>query len=163
MSSATSRLSTYVKVRQHHLRSAHLEHHEGQVIESYVPTGRVLEVLHRVGRAMTSSDTGRAWSLTGPYGAGKSSFALFVHALLGPDGNEARSKAEATLRATDPELLALIAAGRELFRRHQPRVHPRVGYRPARADQRRQSLAPSAPAPAVTGAHAYQGMSTMRW
>ena len=74
-------------MRQHHLRSAHLEHHEGQFIDAYIPTGRALEVLHRVSRAMTSSDAGRAWSLTGPYGAGKSSFALFVHALLGPDGD----------------------------------------------------------------------------
>ena len=115
MMAEPQRLSAYVKVRQHHLRSAHLEHHEGQVIEAYVPTGRALEVLHRVGRAMTSSDAGRAWSLTGPYGAGKSSFALFVHALLGPDRDGVRVRAEAALGAADPELLALIEAGREAF------------------------------------------------
>ena len=111
----SQRLSAYVKVHQHHLRSAHLERHEGEVIEAYVPTGRALEVLHRVGRAMTSSDAGRAWSLTGPYGAGKSSFALFVHALLGPEGDLARIRAEAALRAADPELLSLIEAGRKAF------------------------------------------------
>ena len=64
---------------------------------------------------MASNDAGRAWSLTGPYGAGKSSFALFVHALLGPDGDEARIGAEAALKAADPELLALIEAGRRAF------------------------------------------------
>ena len=111
----SQRLSTYVKVRQHHLRSAHLENHEGQVIEAYVPTGRALEILHRVGRAMTSSDAGRAWSLTGPYGAGKSSFALFVHALMGPEGNGVRLKAETALRAADPEVLSLIESGRKAF------------------------------------------------
>ena len=108
-------LSNYVKVRQHHLRSAHLELHEGQVIEAYIPTGRALEVLHRVGRAMTSSDTGRAWSLTGPYGAGKSSFALFVHALLGSEGDRTRIRAETALGAADPELLTLIETGRVAF------------------------------------------------
>lgn len=115
MTIESRRLSDYVKVRQHHLRSAHLERHEGQVIEAYVPTGRALEVLHRVGRAMISNDAGRAWSLTGPYGAGKSSFALFVHALLGPDGDEIRTRAEAALGAADPELLVLIEAGRKAF------------------------------------------------
>ena len=111
----SQRLSAYVKVRRHHLRSAHLENHEGQVIEAYVPTGRALEILHRVGRAMASSDAGRAWSLTGPYGAGKSSFALFVHALMGPEGSGVRIKAEAALRAADPELLSLIESGRKAF------------------------------------------------
>lgn len=111
----SQQLSTFVKVRKHHLRSARLEHHGGQLIEAYVPTGRGLEVLHRMGRAMASNDAGRAWSLTGPYGAGKSSFALFVHALLGPDGDEARIGAEAAVKAVDPELLALIEAGRKTF------------------------------------------------
>jgi hypothetical protein len=115
MTTASERLGTYVKVRQHHLRSAHLEHHEGQVIEAYVPTGRGLEVLHRVGRAMASNDAGRAWSLTGPYGAGKSSFALFVHALLGPEGDGNRIRAETALGGADPELLTLIKAGRGAF------------------------------------------------
>ena len=115
MMAEPQRLSTYVKVRQHHLRSAHLEHHEDQVIEAYVPTGRALEVLHRIGRAMTSSDAGRAWSLTGPYGAGKSSFALFVHALLGPDRDGPRIRAEAALGPADPELLSLIETGRQAF------------------------------------------------
>ena len=115
MSTKGQPLSTHVKVRQHHLRSAHLEHHEGGFVSSYIPTGRALEVLHRVTRAMRSSDAGRAWSLTGPYGAGKSSFALFVHALFGPEGNDAREDAEAALRAAEPELLALIENGRRAF------------------------------------------------
>ena len=115
MTIKSERLSNYVKVRQHHLRSAHLERHEGQIIEAYVPTGRALEVLHRIGRAMVSGDAGHAWSLTGPYGVGKSSFALFVHALLGADGDSSRISAEAALNATDPELLTLISAGRKEF------------------------------------------------
>ena len=95
-------------MRQHHLRSAHLEHHAGPGHRDLRSYRAALEVLHRVGRAMTSSDAGRAWSLTGPYGAGKSSFALFVHALLGPDGDQARVsglrlRLELPTRAADPD------------------------------------------------------------
>jgi hypothetical protein len=115
MSATSHVLSAEVKVRAHHLRSAHLEHHEGQIVGTYIPTGRALEVLHRIARAMSSSDAGRAWSLTGPYGAGKSSFALFVHALFGPEGDEARRGSEAALAAAEPELLALVEEARRTF------------------------------------------------
>lgn len=116
MSGNTRALSTEIKVRKRYLRSAHLEHHEGQLVDGYIPTGRALEVLHRVGRAMANKDAGRAWSLTGPYGAGKSSFGLFVHALLGPKGDEARSTAEAAIAAVDPELLSVLEQGRRAFK-----------------------------------------------
>jgi hypothetical protein len=116
MSSKTQPLATRIKVRQHYLRSANLEHHKGQMVDGYIPTGRALEVLHRVGRAMASKDAGRAWSLTGPYGAGKSSFGLFVHALFGPDGDTARLGAEAAVAAVDPELLERLNVGRQAFK-----------------------------------------------
>ena len=115
MSSKAQPLSTQIKVRQHYLRSAHLEHHEGQTVDGYIPTGRALEVLHRVSRAMANKDAGRSWSLTGPYGAGKSSFGLFVHALFGPDGDAARLSAETAIAALDPDLLDRLAEGRKAF------------------------------------------------
>lgn len=149
MTTESQRLSSYVKVRQHHLRSAHLERHEGQIIEAYVPTGRALEVLHRVGRAMTSNDAGRAWSLTGPYGVGKSSFALFVHALLGSDGDGARIRAEAVLGAADPELLALIEAGRKAF------GATRRGFIRAAATAQRESISETIVRAFNAGAYGY--------
>ncbi len=145
----SQRLSTYVKVRRHHLRSAHLEHHEGQIVEAYVPTGRALEVLHRVGRAMTSSDAGRAWSLTGPYGAGKSSFALYTHALLGPDGDRARASAEIALGAVEPELLTLIEAGRKAF------GATRRGFIRAAATAQRESISETIARAFNAGAYGY--------
>lgn len=115
MSSHAQPLATRIRVRQHYLRSAHLEHHEGQSVDGYIPTGRALEVLHRVSRAMANQDAGRAWSLTGPYGAGKSSFGLFVRALFGPDGDPARLSAEAAISAVDLDLVERLAEGRKAF------------------------------------------------
>ena len=39
MTTAPERLSTYIKVRQHHLRSAHLEHHRGSAHRPISPQG----------------------------------------------------------------------------------------------------------------------------
>ncbi|TDD62071.1 hypothetical protein E1263_05520 [Kribbella antibiotica] len=110
MTSKSSVLRTELDVRQHYLRAAHIEHHEGQ--SGYIPTARGLEVLHRITRAMTSNDAGRAWSLTGPYGAGKSSFGLFLHALLGPAKDPTRVAAVATLAEAEPALADLMEDGR---------------------------------------------------
>jgi hypothetical protein len=144
-------LSAHVKVRQHHLRSVHLEHHEGQLVGAYIPTGRALDVLHRVARAMMNGDAGRAWSLTGPYGAGKSSFALFVHALLGPDGDKARIGAEAALRAAEPELLTLIEDGRRVF------GATRRGFIRAAATAQRESISETVIRAFTSGAYGYWG------
>jgi hypothetical protein len=151
MSLAPERLSSLIRVRQHHLRSAHLEHQQGQPIDTYIPTGRGLEVLHRVSRAMTNSDAGRAWSLTGPYGAGKSSFALFVHALLGPDGDQARVDAEDALGAAEPELLNLIEAGRSAF------GMTRRGFIRAAATAQREPISETITRAFTSGAYAYWG------
>lgn len=154
MSGRPGKLSTYVRVRQHHLRSAHLERNEGQLAEAYVPTGRALEVLHRVSRAMTSSDAGRAWSLTGPYGAGKSSFALFIHALLGPSGDRAREVAESSLQAAEPELLHLIDGGCKAFG-----VTSR-GFIRATATAQREAISESVSRAFTSGAYSYWGSRT---
>ncbi len=105
-------LITELAVRQHYLRAAHIEHHEGQTAAGYIPTARGLEVIHRIARAMSNDDAGRAWSLTGPYGAGKSSFGLFLHALLGPQADPAYVEATNNLLSAESTLAQLLADGR---------------------------------------------------
>lgn len=147
--SPTQPLSSVIEVRQRYLRSAHLEHHEGQSIDGYIPTGRALEVLHRVARSMASTDAGRAWSLTGPYGAGKSSFGLFVHALFGPEGDPARISAEAAITAVDPDLLSRLTAGRAAL--HAP---PR-GFIRATVTAQREPITDTVVRAFTTGAYGY--------
>src|SRR5437588_11649444 len=76
------------------------------------PTGR--EVLLRLAEALRGESFSRAWSLTGPYGTGKSAFALFVAHLLGGEG-AARKQAHAILEQEDTELYGrLFGAGAPL-------------------------------------------------
>ena len=69
-------------------------------LEGYIltPVGR--DVLHRLLAALGGASSTRAWSLTGPYGTGKSSFALFVAQLLAADSG-IRDRACALLRSQD--------------------------------------------------------------
>lgn len=108
---AATMLGEQIQPRERYLRAANLEAHQEQSGQ-YIPTSRALEVLRRLVNAMGDSASGRAWSLTGPYGAGKSSFALFLRTLLGPDG-EQRESAERALRAADSALLQSLVDARK--------------------------------------------------
>lgn len=66
-------------------RSVHLERdfYTENALDGYVLTGTAQETLLRVVSAIENGATSKAWSLTGPYGSGKSAFALFAAKLLG--------------------------------------------------------------------------------
>jgi hypothetical protein len=103
-------LIEHIHPRQSYLRAANLERHHDQA-EHYIPTGRALEILRRLLHTVEDPTVGRAWSLTGPYGAGKSSFALFLRTLLGPANNR-RHRVEHALREADPGLADTLTAAR---------------------------------------------------
>jgi len=77
--------------------------HRPDAIDGYIltPTGR--DVLRRLADALCGVSSTRAWSLTGPYGSGKSAFALFAAQLL--TGEEPiRRRAWKFLESEDVEL-----------------------------------------------------------
>jgi hypothetical protein len=78
-------------------------------LEGYIltPVGR--DVLHRVFSALCDSSSTRAWSLTGPYGTGKSSFALFTAQMFAGDP-EIRNRARTLLRTQDRALSDKLTA-----------------------------------------------------
>ena len=60
-------------------------------LDGYVVTVTARETLRRLISALENHASSKAWSLTGPYGSGKSAFALFAAKLLGdPDSPAAR-------------------------------------------------------------------------
>lgn len=84
-------------------------------LEGYLPTGRSLDVLRRVARGMIRDDAARAFSITGPYGSGKSSLAVMLDACLGPVGDEGHQTARRILTEHAPEVLAALDKGRNKF------------------------------------------------
>lgn len=69
-------------------------------LEGYVVTASVRQALARLGQGLSGSRNDRAFTLTGPYGSGKSSFALFLFHLL----RNRNGSAWNLLRKADPQL-----------------------------------------------------------
>ncbi len=103
-----------IQVNTYYTRSINLERdaNSEQVLEAYIPTSRALQVLEKVADTFHSSKAVRAWSLVGPYGSGKSAFALFLSHLFDTVESEPqREQAQAILAKANPEL-------KEKFARH---------------------------------------------
>ncbi|MBA4026710.1 MAG: hypothetical protein C0473_00560 [Cyanobacteria bacterium DS3.002] len=89
-------LSDFFTLRRRYNRSINLERDlsNSNSVEGYVLTPRSTDVLLRIFTSFASQQGTRAWTLTGAYGTGKSSFAHFLACLCGPEDSESRKMAE---------------------------------------------------------------------
>ena len=94
----------HVTTRFH--RSVHLERdfYGENPLEGYVLTVTAREILQRLIAALEGESTSKAWSLTGPYGSGKSAFALFAAKLLGDSESPTTRAAIKLLKHGDESL-----------------------------------------------------------
>ena len=100
-------LSDLFHVKGRFRRSVHLErdfYTNENLLEGYVLTATAREVLGRVVSALENGKSSKAWSLTGPYGSGKSAFALFTANLLGNSDSPKTEQALALLEQGDTPL-----------------------------------------------------------
>jgi hypothetical protein len=109
-------LADLVRVQSRFSRSANVERDSGlAAFDGYLPTGRALDVVGRVARGLADASAGRAFSITGPHGSGKSSLAVFLNALFSSAASDVRTAAfEALARVsqeTADQLAASLAAG----------------------------------------------------
>ena len=83
------RLSDFVQVGARFLRSVNLEkdYAGGQRNGDYIVTPNARQVLNRVAEGLRNQSPFRAWTITGPYGVGKSAFAVFLTRLFCPNGD----------------------------------------------------------------------------
>ncbi|MCA9700454.1 MAG: hypothetical protein KC431_23205 [Myxococcales bacterium] len=99
-------LSDFVSISGRYRRSIHIERDElsTDALDGYRVTPVALRTLSRIFAGIENTEGNRAWSLTGPYGSGKSSFAMFLAALFAADVNkEPRSTARKLLKAASDE------------------------------------------------------------
>ena len=98
-------LSDLIAVAPRFARSANLERDTGQLdpLDGYIVTAQALDVVDRIATTATLGQAGGAWSLTGPYGSGKSSLALLLDAALGAP-SELRTRAWEAVNAASSEV-----------------------------------------------------------
>lgn len=87
------------------LRSLNVERDwsNGQLLRRYVLTANALRAVRRI-TGVLQERHGGAWTVTGPFGTGKSAFLLFLSHLLAPSGHRPASQAVALLKSAAPSL-----------------------------------------------------------
>ena len=105
-------IASKIKVSATYTRSVNLERDSQSESADlgYIPTSRALRTLGTIASRFQVKDLPRAWSLVGPYGSGKSSFALFLsHLLTAPNSKKAEAARE-ILKRSDTDLEKLFAS-----------------------------------------------------
>ncbi len=98
-------LSDVIQVRSRFTRSVNLERDFLSEIaqEGYVITSLSRSTILRIAEGLRLKGGTRAWTLTGPYGSGKSAFALYIAGLFAQSG-PLRLATHRHLKSNDPEL-----------------------------------------------------------
>src|SRR5207248_2596586 len=97
-------LDQLVIVSPRFARSVSLTRDAGRAdaIDGYILTPNGRDILRRLATSLRGESSTRAWSLTGPYGSGKSAFALLAAQLLSGD-EKVRQQARKFLTEADAE------------------------------------------------------------
>lgn len=109
----TKLLSNYFSLNRRYSRSINIERdlERSEALAGYIMTERSLDALRRILTGFANPETNRAWTLTGVYGTGKSSFAQFLISACADRENHQRQQAlallESTLESDSQEYLAL--------------------------------------------------------
>ena len=120
------KLIDLIKVKSRFHRSVQIE--LDSALDDYVVTQSGLKILKRIESSIDNKRGTRAWTITGPYGSGKSAFIVFLKTLLGDGTAKEVNKARELLKKADKKLFessqiltktrkrfctALVSAGRE--------------------------------------------------
>lgn len=77
-------INNYIDIDMVYTRSINIERDldSNDIVRAYIPTSRVINTLYRISDTFNQKNIPRSWALIGPYGSGKSSFAVFLSHLL---------------------------------------------------------------------------------
>jgi len=132
MTSPGDVLADCIEIRQQFLRSVNLEkdYQSNNQNGNYIITATSRQILRRVTEGLNLNSTSRAWTITGPYGVGKSAFAVFLTKTLCYGGKE-----------SDKTRLQLQQVDRSLAKDLLQNVGTEKGFLPIAITARRASAA----------------------
>jgi major membrane immunogen (membrane-anchored lipoprotein) len=103
------KLSTYVELQKSLAKSVNVEFDSDNAhSHQYIPTARTFETLERISSSLIQAGSCRSFAITGPYGSGKSSFALFFSELLSQPKSAAHKKAWEQLADSNSEIASSL-------------------------------------------------------
>lgn len=110
-----------VRVRPRYQRSVHLERdaHDRSSLDGYILTPLVRTLTGRIIEGFRAPVPARAWSVTGPYGTGKSAFALFLADVMSPPELDASRRARSLLAGNDPQLASALVGADGIFAKNE--------------------------------------------
>jgi hypothetical protein len=87
------------------VRSVNVErdHRDAEALSGYLLTAGGRRVLERITASGSDASSSSAWTVTGPYGTGKSAFCVFVLQLLAPPTFPGHARAKAVLKQSDAD------------------------------------------------------------
>src|SRR5260370_11238666 len=102
------RLIEFITIAPRYSRSVNIERdfEDASAVSGYILTPAGADFLRRVQRAMTGVPGPRAWSMTGPYGSGKSAFVLWLINLLSGSRSRGAQESQEILKKCSPVLAA---------------------------------------------------------
>jgi len=113
-----TKVSELFNISGRFLRSAHLERdfHDAKALDDYILSDYTQNCLQRISIGLGKNSGQRAWRITGDYGAGKSSFALFLAHWFSGKSNQfpesIKSKSNYKLYTTDnPQFTPVLVTG----------------------------------------------------
>jgi hypothetical protein len=132
------KLNELVTIAPRYTRSVNLERDIGDAsaVTGYVLTPIGVDFLRRVQRVLTGAPGPRAWSITGPYGSGKSAFALFLANLLSGARAQGATESQKILKNTIPDLAS------ELLDQRKSDAIPAAGFCPVLVSGSGSRIAP---------------------
>lgn len=109
MTASNKPLNELIEIKGLFRRSIHLEKDYGGSSQNgdYIVTPTARGALRRLSDGIADNSPCRAWTLTGPYGTGKTAFAVFLTRLLCSSGKQS-DKAYLQLQETDPQLFSSL-------------------------------------------------------
>lgn len=128
--SGVQQLDSVVRINPKSIRSINIEYVSRSMLlmDGYIFTPQAQQSYARIASQLEPGSTNRSWTLTGPYGSGKSYFSLFMSNLLSKD-SPAYSYATQQLEVANPSLLEKTMAGARLRRTRGLLPIPIVAYR----------------------------------
>ena len=71
---------------------------DSSALDGYLPVGRAIEVITRIVTTLSNPNSENAFSVTGPYGSGKSSLAVVLDALFAQQNDANRKTANEIIK-----------------------------------------------------------------